>query len=172
MEKIRGLETRRLEHYAGCNGNGIVSIGLRHGGPGDRRQTTVGYQASVVPGVVQVAPLFDEATAISLYEKCIPAVVQVESAASVPAPFITPFGLDIPKMRGQGSGFFIDAEGHILTNNHVVDKSSTVKVFLSDGTQLEGKVIGTDPNNDIALYRWTRPKYPAWPAWCWPIPAP
>ena len=111
-------------------------------------------------GAVQVAPLFDEATAISLYEKCIPAVVQVESAASVPAPFITPFGLDIPKMRGQGSGFFIDAEGHILTNNHVVDKSSTVKVFLSDGTQLEGKVIGTDPNNDIALLQVDAAKIP------------
>ncbi len=38
--------------------------------------------------VVQVAPLFDESTAISLYEKCIPAVVQVESVASVPAPFL------------------------------------------------------------------------------------
>lgn len=100
---------------------------------------------------VQVAPLFDESTVISLYEKCIPAVVQVESVASVPMPFATPFGLDIPKMRGQGSGFIIDTEGHILTNNHVVDKVSTVKVFLSDGTQLEGKVIGTDRNNDIAL---------------------
>ena len=109
---------------------------------------------------VQVAPLFDESTVISLYEKCIPAVVQVESVASVPAPFLTPFGLDIPKMRGQGSGFFIDAEGHILTNNHVVDKVSTVKVFLSDGTQLEGKVIGTDSNNDIALVQVDAAKIP------------
>ena len=109
---------------------------------------------------VQVAPLFDEGTVISLYEKCIPAVVQVESVASVPAPFLTPFGLDIPKMRGQGSGFFIDAEGHILTNNHVVDKVSSVKVFLSDGTQLEGKVIGTDRNNDIALVQVDAAKIP------------
>jgi S1-C subfamily serine protease len=87
-------------------------------------------------------------------------VVQVESAASAPAPFLTPFGLDIPKMRGQGSGFFIDAEGHILTNNHVVDKVSTVKVFLSDGTQLEGQVIGTDRNNDIALLQVDAAKIP------------
>ena len=109
---------------------------------------------------VQVAPLFDEATAISLYEKCIPAVVQVESVASAPAPFLSPFGLDIPRMRGQGSGFLIDAEGHILTNNHVVDKVSTVQVFLSDGTQLDGKVIGTDPNNDIALLQVDAAKVP------------
>jgi S1-C subfamily serine protease len=109
---------------------------------------------------VQVAPLFDESAVISLYEKCIPAVVQVESVASMPAPFLSPFGLDIPKMRGQGSGFFIDAEGHILTNNHVVDKVSTVKIFLSDGTQLEGKVIGTDRNNDIALVQVDAAKIP------------
>ncbi len=63
-------------------------------------------------------------------------------------------------MRGQGSGFIIDAEGHILTNNHVVDKVSTVKVFLSDGTQLEGKVIGTDRNNDIALLQVDTAKIP------------
>ena len=109
---------------------------------------------------VQVAPLFDESATVSLYEKCIPAVVQVESVASAPAPFLSPFGLDIPKMRGQGSGFIIDAEGHILTNNHVVDKVSTVQVYLSDGTELEGKVIGTDPNNDIALVQVDATKIP------------
>jgi len=110
---------------------------------------------------VQVAPLFDEAKAISLYERCIPAVVQVESVTTVVPKFLGPFGLDIPKMRGQGSGFIIDAEGHILTNNHVVDKASTVKVVLSDGTQLEGKVIGTDRNNDVALLQVDASKIPA-----------
>jgi len=110
---------------------------------------------------VQVAPLFDEAKAISLYERCIPAVVQVESVTSVVPKFLGPFGLDIPKMRGQGSGFIIDAEGHILTNNHVVDKASTVKVVLSDGTQLEGKVIGSDRNNDVALLQVDASKIPA-----------
>ena len=110
---------------------------------------------------VQVAPLFDEAKAISLYEKCIPAVVQVESVTTVVPKILGPFGLDIPKMRGQGSGFIIDTEGHILTNNHVVDKASTVKVVLSDGTQLEGKVIGSDPNNDVALLQVDASKIPA-----------
>jgi len=143
----------------------VIATALLVSGCGTAAPATGAKQPSGIrlpssQGVVQVAPLFDEATSISLYEKCIPAVVQVESAASVPAPFITPFGLDIPKMRGQGSGFFIDADGHILTNNHVVDKSSTVKVFLSDGTQLEGKVIGTDPNNDIALLQVDAAKIP------------
>jgi len=110
---------------------------------------------------VQVAPLFDEAKTISLYERCIPAVVQVESVTSVIPQFLGPFNLEIPKMWGQGSGFIIDKEGHILTNNHVVDKASTVKVMLSDGTQLEGKVIGTDRNNDVALLQIDASKVPA-----------
>jgi len=109
---------------------------------------------------VQVAPLFDEANTISLYERCIPAVVQVESVTTIAPKIIGPFGLDIPKMRGQGSGFIIDTEGHILTNNHVVDKASTVKVMLSDGTRLEGKVIGSDHNNDVALLQVDASKIP------------
>jgi S1-C subfamily serine protease len=111
--------------------------------------------------VVQVAPLFDEASTISLYERCIPAVVQVESVTTAAPRIFGPFGLDIPKMRGQGSGFIIDAEGHILTNNHVVDKASTVKVVLSDGTELEGRVIGSDRNNDVALLQVDASKIPA-----------
>ncbi|MBN1691711.1 MAG: trypsin-like peptidase domain-containing protein [Dehalococcoidia bacterium] len=100
---------------------------------------------------VQVTPLYDEGTVVSLYERCIPAVVQVESETTISSKLLGPFGLDIPNMRGQGSGFIIDTEGHILTNNHVVDKASTVKVVLSDGTELQGKVIGVDRNNDVAL---------------------
>jgi S1-C subfamily serine protease len=57
----------------------------------------------------------------------------------------------LPQQKGQGSGFFIDDQGHILTNNHVVEKASTVKVRLSDGKQIEAKVLGTDRNNDVAL---------------------
>jgi S1-C subfamily serine protease len=100
---------------------------------------------------VQVTPLYDENTVISLYERCIPAVVQVESETAISSRLLGPFGMDIPNVRGQGSGFIIDTEGHILTNNHVVDKALSVKVVLSDGTELQGKVIGVDRNNDVAL---------------------
>ncbi len=110
---------------------------------------------------VQVTPLFDEDKVVSLYERCIPAVVQVESETAIASKILGPFGLDIPNVRGQGSGFIIDTEGHILTNNHVVDKASTVKVVLSDGTHLEGKVIGSDNNNDVALLQVDASRVPA-----------
>jgi serine protease Do len=53
----------------------------------------------------------------------------------------------------QGSGFFISADGYIVTNNHVVDHATEVKVTTSDGKTLDAKVIGTDPKTDLALLK-------------------
>ena len=54
---------------------------------------------------------------------------------------------------GQGSGFFISADGYAVTNNHVVEKASTVQVKLDDGKTYDAKVIGTDPRSDLALIK-------------------
>jgi serine protease Do len=54
---------------------------------------------------------------------------------------------------GQGSGFFISADGFAVTNNHVVDKATSVQVKLDDGKTYDAKVIGTDPRTDLALIK-------------------
>ena len=54
---------------------------------------------------------------------------------------------------GQGSGFFISADGYAVTNNHVVDKAETVEVTTDDGKTYTAKVIGADPRTDIALIK-------------------
>ena len=54
---------------------------------------------------------------------------------------------------GQGSGFFISADGYAVTNNHVVDKAESVEVTTDDGKIYTAKVIGTDPKTDIALIK-------------------
>jgi serine protease Do len=54
---------------------------------------------------------------------------------------------------GQGSGFFISADGYAVTNNHVVDKAESVEVTTDDGKILTAKVIGADPKTDIALIK-------------------
>ena len=54
---------------------------------------------------------------------------------------------------GQGSGFIISPEGHIITNNHVVKDTSTITVVLNDGSEHTAKVIGSDPNTDIAVIK-------------------
>src|SRR6202045_3778488 len=56
-------------------------------------------------------------------------------------------------VTGQGSGFFITADGYAVTNNHVVDKADTVEITTDDGKTYAAKVIGTDPRTDVALIK-------------------
>ncbi|MEE9196644.1 MAG: DegQ family serine endoprotease [bacterium] len=52
-----------------------------------------------------------------------------------------------------GSGIIYDKEGYIITNNHVVERASEIKVKLHDGSEYDAKVIGTDPKTDLALIK-------------------
>jgi serine protease Do len=57
------------------------------------------------------------------------------------------------RVTGQGSGFFISADGYLVTNNHVVDKSTEVEITTDDGKIYIAKVVGADPRTDIALLK-------------------
>ena len=71
--------------------------------------------------------------------------------------FFEKFFGDMPKreykQRSLGSGFIIDREGYILTNNHVVERAQTIKVKLTDSKEYDATVIGKDPKTDIALIK-------------------
>ena len=56
-------------------------------------------------------------------------------------------------LTGQGSGFFITADGYAVTNNHVVEKANAVEITTDDGKTYDAKVIGTDPRTDLALIK-------------------
>ncbi|MCU6667307.1 serine endoprotease DegP [Enterobacteriaceae bacterium H4N4] len=63
------------------------------------------------------------------------------------------------KFMALGSGVIIDAaKGYVVTNNHVVDNASSIKVQLSDGRKLDAKMVGKDPRSDIALIQIQDPK--------------
>jgi serine protease Do len=61
-------------------------------------------------------------------------------------------GADAPR-RGTGTGFIVDAEGHVLTNHHVIEGAERITVKLGDGRTLRARVIGSDPDTDIALIK-------------------
>ena len=58
-----------------------------------------------------------------------------------------------PLSESLGSGFIIDGDGYIITNNHVVDKAESISITLSDDTKTEARVIGKDPKTDLALIK-------------------
>lgn len=105
-----------------------------------------------------------------LAKKVQPAVVNISTTSTVKVPgnpfkqFFgpqeNPFGQffgDIPdremKQRSLGSGFIIDKEGYIITNNHVVAGADEIKVKLADEKEYKAKVIGRDPKTDLALIK-------------------
>ncbi len=96
----------------------------------------------------QAAPAFDteEQQNIAVYRKALPSVVNITSRA-VAFDF---FNRPVPQ-QGQGSGFVLDKQGHVLTNNHVIDNAQSVEVTLSDKHKYKAQVVGIDKSHDLAL---------------------
>jgi len=88
----------------------------------------------------------DEQNNISVYKKALPSVVNITSTAVTFDFFYGP----VPQ-QGMGSGFVIDAEGHILTNFHVIENARQLEVTTSDKKKYKAQVVGTDPVHDLAV---------------------
>jgi putative serine protease PepD len=83
----------------------------------------------------------------ALYKRVKSAVVEIHVSGGGEE---TPFG-ERPQGEATGSGFIIDEDGHIVTNQHVVGGAETVRVEFADGTEVDAEVVGTDPSTDIAV---------------------
>ncbi|OGO34875.1 MAG: hypothetical protein A2W35_20685 [Chloroflexi bacterium RBG_16_57_11] len=65
---------------------------------------------------------------------------------------------DMPEFgQGLGSGFVWDSQGHIVTNNHVVESAEKIEVTFADGSVFEAKLVGADPDSDLAVIKVDRP---------------
>src|SRR6266852_2715969 len=166
----RGIRTaRRLVLLASTAGLGIAVL---LGGPGNVPSLSALSTAALAQSAQRPAGFAD------VVEKVKPAVIsvrvkldegpQTSSDEGLPFPqgspfdrFFRQFGApnmpNVPNGRhlvtGQGSGFFISADGYAVTNNHVVDKAKTVEVTTDDGKSYTAKVSGTDPKTDLALIK-------------------
>jgi serine protease Do len=138
-------------------------------------------QQSAASPSAPVATALQPMSFVDLAKKAKPAVVNISVEQTVKgpgnAPFRSPFNENDPfhdfferffneqqgpreyKQRGLGSGFIIDKDGYILTNNHVVSHSDKILVKMADNKEYSAKVIGSDPKTDLALIK-IEPKEP------------
>jgi serine protease Do len=96
-----------------------------------------------------------------IYNQVNPSVVNIQvvlkagsSSGSLPDfPGFPSLPQGTPQQGAQGSGFVWDKNGHIVTNNHVVENADTITVVFSDGTTVPAEVVGTDPDSDLAVIK-------------------
>ena len=118
-----------------------------------------GQQGAAVPAVVrpavgQAVPQRkftpEEAVNISVYEKVNRSVVNIDTRVNRPELF---FLTGETAEEGSGSGWVLDKKGHIVTNHHVISGSDIISVTLFDGDPIPARVVGADPQNDIAVLK-------------------
>ncbi len=119
-----------------------------------------GSEAIVTPGGIPESPF------VGVVDKTVPAVVFVDVKKKVGGSdsddgsdeFFKRFFGDMPRNHprvtpSSGSGFIIDSEGHILTNNHVVSNAEDITVTLEDKRTFKAKVVGSDAETDVAVIK-------------------
>jgi 2-alkenal reductase len=115
-----------------------------------------------------------EEVMVRIYETVLPSIVRITVRQRVDGqpnsgglPDVPGFRFpDLPDdffERGEGSGFVWDEEGHIVTNNHVIQDADRVTVVFADRTEIEARVMGTDPDSDLAVLELEEPKDDARP---------
>lgn len=104
--------------------------------------------ADTLPGFSQ-----DERENIDVYERLNAGVVNISTETVSLNWFMEP----VPREGGTGSGSIIDRAGYVLTNYHVIKNAVKIFVSLADGSRFEGKVVGSDQENDLAVIKFDPP---------------
>ncbi|MBI1297222.1 PDZ domain-containing protein [bacterium] len=86
----------------------------------------------------------------AIYEQVSPSVVNIQV---VQQSMMSQFGMPNTPSQGQGTGWVWDTDGHIVTNNHVVENAQSILVFFSNGEWADAEIVATDPQADLAVIR-------------------
>jgi putative serine protease PepD len=108
----------------------------------------VAAPAQVTVAGADPAASADGLSVAEIYARASKSVVEITTAATQE----TPFG-GRREGRSQGSGFVYDGEGHVITNQHVVDSATSARVTFADGKTYDATVVGTDPSTDLAVLK-------------------
>jgi S1-C subfamily serine protease len=113
-----------------------------------------GIPSSLTLTEADAAPEYDseETNNIGVYKRVLPSVVNITSSAQT-----LNFFFQIVPQQDQGSGFILDKQGHILTNNHVIAGGQQIEVTLSNQHRYKATVIGHDAAHDLALLQINAP---------------
>jgi S1-C subfamily serine protease len=96
----------------------------------------------------------DERQNITIYEQLNAGVVNITTETVGINWFLEP----VPQAGSSGSGSIINTRGYVLTNNHVIENANKVYISMADGSEFEGTVVGTDPENDLAVLKFDPPQ--------------
>jgi S1-C subfamily serine protease len=144
--------------YAGLRDTGAGAMPLSETpavtAAGSREQNGGGVRPEALTAQDLQPFSMDERENITVYDQFNEAVVNITTEIMGINWFLEP----VPQNGGSGSGSIIDARGYVLTNYHVIEKAYKVFINLSDGKQIEGSVAGADPENDLAVVRFTPPR--------------
>jgi S1-C subfamily serine protease len=108
--------------------------------------------ASTAPVVIQQANPVQPATPSTDSEKAFSSIYN-QLSPSVVSINVSGTSNDGSQFQAAGTGFVIDQQGHIVTNDHVVDSTDNIEVNFLDGTIVKGNVVGVDPDSDLAVIK-------------------
>jgi S1-C subfamily serine protease len=120
---------------------------------GSESDPTTSSHQSTAAEEVSLAPASRRTSPEAIYKRAAPGVVVISATETkqVPATFFSPATSE--KLQVGGSGFVVDSAGDIVTNDHVVQGATDVRVGFSGGATYAAKVVGTDPSTDLAVIR-------------------
>ncbi|WP_295525497.1 trypsin-like peptidase domain-containing protein [uncultured Pseudacidovorax sp.] len=134
-----------------------------------RGSTSLGGVVSIIEAPASAPTTPAPGSFAAAAQKAAPAVVSINTSKAAPRhprsndPWFRFFFGDQDNEQpqvGLGSGVIVSADGYILTNNHVVEGADEIEVTLNDGRHASGRLIGTDPDTDLAVIRITLDKLP------------
>ena len=160
----------------------LAGVGMRMGGADAAEAPAI--RASMAGAPAFAPPPGAPMSFADIFEKVSPAVVQINVTSKASPPSLRIPGLEgfdivprgqkgkpgqgqdgedgdsptTPKQQSAGSGFFISADGYIVTNNHVVADADDIQVVMKDGRELKATLIGRDEGTDLAVIKVVDPK--------------